>query len=362
MSKRVIIAMSGGVDSSVAACLLQEAGLEVIGVTMQIWEKDLPYGEEAEGGCCSLSAVEDARRVANRLGIPFYVLNFREIFTEEVVEYFADSYLQGFTPNPCIICNNKVKFQALLGKARLLGADYIATGHYVRRDYDPYSGRFVLYKGRDHKKDQSYVLFGLTQGQLAHTLFPVGDYTKEEVRKLAREKGVPTAEKAESQEICFIPDNDYGRFLRELRPESVQPGDIVDTEGKVLGKHNGVAFYTIGQRKGLGISAPHPYYVVDLRPEEQLVVVGKAGEVFRKEAVVKEVNWVSILPPQAPFEAKVKIRYTAASVPALIEPDGDQTIIKFKEPQRAVTPGQAAVFYRGDLLLGGGFITKSSSV
>lgn len=363
MAKKVVIGMSGGVDSSVAAYLLVKAGYEVIGVTMRIWEPEVSRAQTetndySERTCCSLSAVEDSRRVASALNIPFYVLNFKEIFAREVVEYFISSYIKGETPNPCILCNNKVKFQALLEKGRAMGAEFIATGHYAIKSYDSANGRYTLKRGKDSHKDQSYVLFGLSQEQLARALFPLGDLTKEDVRQIARAEGLPTAEKAESQEICFIPDHDYGRFLREERPESLQPGEIVDTQGRVLGRHQGVSFYTIGQRRGLGIAAPQPLYVVDLLPAERRVVVGPADQVFREGAQVAQVNWVSIPPPSSKIKALVKIRYSAAPVPAVIEPGDKVAYVKFTEPQRAVTPGQAIVFYDDDLLLGGGFITR----
>src|SRR5690554_46128 len=352
MADRVIVAMSGGVDSSAAAALLLEAGYEVVGVTLRIWEP--PQSKETKE---DIPGVNDARRVAEKLGIPFYVVDFREIFTREVVKYFTDSYLQGMTPNPCVVCNNRVKFTALARQARSLQADYIATGHYARRGYDSTTERFTLRQGKDRQKDQSYVLFGLSQQQLAKSIFPLGEYTKKEVRAITRAQKIPTAGKPESQEICFIPDNDYGCFLQKHRPEAMQPGDIVDTGGRVLGRHKGVAFYTIGQRKGLGIGGGTPYYVVALRPEEQLVVVGKDEEVFRRECRVTGINWVSISPPRSLFTAEVKIRYSARAATAVIEPEGDGAWLRFFRPQRAVTPGQAAVFYRKDLVLGGGFIT-----
>lgn len=346
MTERVAVALSGGVDSSVAAALLIEAGYDVIGVTMDV---SRTYGCNA--------AVTDARRVAEQLGIPFHVFDLHEAFSREVVEYFAGSYLQGLTPNPCVVCNNKIKFYALAEKARKLQAVYFATGHYVRKSYDPGLDRFTLSRGKDKQKDQSYALFGLTQQQLAMSLFPLGEYRKEEIRELARKWNLPSAGKEESQEICFIPDNDYSRFLEQNRPEAVQPGNIRDTSGKILGRHRGVAFYTIGQRRGLGIAAGNPYYVVALRPQDREVIVGKAAEIYRVECRVAMVNWVSIPPPPVPESVTVKIRYTAPAAPAVIEPEGDEVRVSFNEPQWAVTPGQAAVFYRKDLVLGGGFIT-----
>ena len=286
---------------------------------------------------------------------PFSCGDFRE--NSGVIEYFADSYVQGRTPNPCIVCNSRIKFTALACRAESLKADYFATGHYARRGYDPATGRFTLHQGKDRQKDQSYVLFGLSQQQLAKAIFPLGEYTKKEVRAIARAKQIPIADKPESREICFIPENDYGCFLQKNRPEAWQPGDIVDTGGRVLGRHKGVAFYTIGQRRGLGIGGGTPYYVVALRPEKQQVIVGKEEEVFRGECRVTGINWVSIPPPRSPLTAEVKIRYSAEAAAALIQPEGDGAWIRFSRPQRAVTPGQAAVFYRKDLVLGGGFIT-----
>src|SRR5690554_2349801 len=346
MKERVAVAMSGGVDSSVAAALLVEAGYDVIGVTMEVYP--------APG---RTTAAADAQRVAGHLGIPFYRFNLEEAFAREVVEYFTGAYLQGLTPNPCVVCNKKIKFQALMEEAWNLGAVYFATGHYVRKGYDRDLERFTLSRGKDPQKDQSYVLFGLTQQQLAGSLFPLGGYQKEEIRELARKWNLPSAGKAESPEICFIPDNDYSRFLEQNRPEAVQPGNIRDTSGKILGRHRGVAFYTIGQRRGLGIAGGTPYYVVALRPEDCEVIVGKAGETYREECRVATVNWVSIPPPRDPLPVAVKIRYTAPAVPAVIEPEDGEVRVRFEEPQRAVTPGQAAVFYREDLVLGGGFIT-----
>jgi tRNA-specific 2-thiouridylase len=343
MKERVAVAMSGGVDSSVAAALLLDAGYDVIGVTMEVYP--------------GATAAADAQRVAGHLGIPFYRFSLEEAFAREVVEYFTGAYLQGLTPNPCVVCNRKIKFQALAEEARKLGAAYFATGHYVRKGYEPELDRFTLARGKDPKKDQSYVLFGLTQEQLARSLFPLGGYEKEEVRALARQWNLPSAGKAESQEICFIPNNDYSRFLEEKRPEAVRPGNIRDTSGRILGRHRGVAFYTIGQRRGLGIADTTPYYVVALRPEECEVIVGKAGETYREECRVTMVNWVSIPPPREPLPVTVKIRYTAPAVPAVLEPAAGEVRIRFAKPQRAVTPGQAAVFYREDLVLGGGFIT-----
>ncbi|MGE5552005.1 MAG: tRNA 2-thiouridine(34) synthase MnmA, partial [Bacteroidota bacterium] len=330
--ERVLVAMSGGVDSSVAAALLVEAGHEVIGATMQIWPAWLPGGQ-GEGGCCSLAAVEDARRVAAALGIPYYVLNLQESFADEVIAPFAEAYLRGVTPNPCLACNTRVKFGALLQKARALGAGRLATGHYARSGYEAARGRYLLRRGADARKDQSYALYGLNQAQLAASLFPLGEMTKGEVREKARHLGLPVAEKGESQEICFVPDNDYEGFLRsyvdgansspnplsstEERGDtspargvsSLASGPIVDREGRVLGYHQGIAGYTVGQRRGLGISAPEPLYVLELRPERGEVVVGPEDALYEDELTAEAVNWIAYgepVPPSLRVEAKIR--------------------------------------------------------
>lgn len=357
---RVVMAMSGGVDSSVAAALLLEAGYEVIGVTMQQWAGDLPYGTELEGGCCSLEAVDDARAIAGKLGIAYYVLNAHLPFRQKVIDYFAEEYLKGRTPNPCVVCNRFFRFNLLLEKLAALDGDYLATGHYARRYFDATNGRWAIKKGLDAGKDQSYVLYGLNQRQLEKSLFPLGEYTKAEIRRKAKELDFRVADKPDSQEICFIPDRDYGGFIQRYRPEAVQPGNIVDESGKVLGKHRGIIHYTIGQRKGMGIAAAHPVYVKEIRAATHEVVVGKSEAVFGDRLVASNLNWVALagLDHEMPVEAK--IRYAAKPAAALLKPlAGDRVEVIFELPQRAITPGQAVVFYQGDIVLGGGTIEST---
>ncbi len=355
--RRVLVAMSGGVDSSVAALLLKRAGYEVIGISMQLWDYseklDLP---ETGGSCCSLEDIADARRVAETIGIPHYVLNMEKVFSKEVVEYFVKSYLTGETPNPCVKCNSEIKFNVLIKRALELDATYVATGHYARIIKDA-QGRYRLLKGVDSTKDQSYFLFSLTQKTMAHILFPLGELTKREVRSIAKEAGLRVSEKEESQEICFIEDGNYRNLLKERT--ALKEGPIVDTKGNLLGSHTGLFGYTIGQRRGLNIkNGMGPYYVVALDTEKNELVVGTKEELFSEGLLAREVNWITA-PPEAPIEAKVRIRYRHNPVDATVIPQGEQAVVRFSIPQRAVTPGQAVVFYKDDEVLGGGWIERA---
>lgn len=361
--KKVVVGMSGGVDSSVAACLLAEQGYEVIGITMKTWDYDLAglsKSPNKETGCCSLESINDARSVAVSRGFLHYTIDFREDFGEAVIEYFKSEYLRGRTPNPCVMCNTKVKWDALLQRARLLGADYIATGHYARVQYR--DGRYRLFKGKDTHKDQSYVLWGISQDALAHTIFPLAELTKPEVRALAHRFGLKVAEKSESYEICFIPDNDYERFLKETVPdlaEKVAGGKIVDESGRVLGTHRGYPFYTIGQRKGLGLTTPEPVYVTEIHYESNTIVVGKDEALWHCGLTASQVNWIAFAELTEPLRCEAKIRYKDTPEPCTVTPLPQGRVqVEFDRPKRAITPGQAVVFYSGDEVLGGGFIDE----
>lgn len=353
---RVVVGMSGGVDSSVAAYLLKEAGYEVIGVTMQIWQDEEPETVEENGGCCGLSAVDDARRVAQNLGIPYYVMNFKQEFRENVMDYFISEYLSGRTPNPCIACNRYVKWESLLKRSLDIGADYIATGHYAQIKQLP-NGRYTLQKSATAAKDQTYALYNLTQDQLSKTLMPVGQYTKEEIREIANRIQLPVANKPDSMEICFVPDGDYAGFIEDNTDKKIEPGNFVNTKGKVIGRHKGITHYTIGQRKGLNLSMGHPVFVVEIRPETNEVVIGDNEEVFTRELVADRLNFMSRENFEDGMEVLAKIRYNhKGSVCRLYHEGDDQVRCVFNEPQRAVTPGQAVVFYEEDYVLGGGTI------
>jgi tRNA-specific 2-thiouridylase len=357
MKETVVVGMSGGVDSSVAAYLLKEQGYNVIGITMTLVPKDVFY-EEKVGGCCSISAVNDARRVADQLGIYYYVMNFREVFEKKVINYFIDEYLAGRTPNPCIACNKYIKFDEFLRKANALGAKYVATGHYATIKYDDERKRYLLIRSRDVKKDQTYMLYNLTQYQLAHTLMPLGGYTKEQVRKIAEDIGLLVFNKPDSEEICFVPDNDYAGFIERRVPDKVEKGYFVDVNGNILGEHKGIVHYTIGQRKGLGLALGRPVFVVDIIPEKNLVVIGDEGEVFKNKLYAEDLNFIPFDKLDGPMRVSAKIRYTAKEAKAIITPYKDGVMVEFDEPQRAITKGQSVVFYDGDIVVGGGVIKE----
>ncbi|MEW6049960.1 MAG: tRNA 2-thiouridine(34) synthase MnmA [Candidatus Zixiibacteriota bacterium] len=360
MATRVLVAMSGGVDSSVAAFLLKEQGYDVIGAHMKLWDYVEVGGDiYKDGRCCTIDSITDCRLVCDVIGAPFYVLNMSGPFREKVIENFVGEYRSGRTPNPCVICNIDIKWHAFLQKAAELGCDYIATGHYAFVEKNE-TGRCQIRKGVDGTRDQSYVLWGVSQEALAQTLMPLAGYRKTEVRDIARNHGLRTAEKAESREICFVADNDYRRFLTEYeqkRGKGFVPGEIVHADGTLLGRHSGTAFFTIGQRKGLGVIHPTPLYVQEIDVGTNRVIVGEEDRLYRNELEARSVNWVAIEAPVEPIQAEVKIRYLHEPAEAMVTPlTADKVRISFLDKQRAITPGQSVVFYHGDVLLGGGVI------
>ena len=356
-NKRVVVAMSGGVDSSVAAALLKEQGYDVVGMMMRLWSEETVAGG-AHNRCCTPEQLSDARRIADKIGIPFYVLDTKEVFRNTIVEFFLDQHRQGVTPNPCIECNRQIRFTYLYENAMALDADYLATGHYARIDTTP-EGDYRLRAGIDDTKDQSYVLHVLTQQHLAHTLFPIGEYPKPQVREIAEKFGLISAKKKDSQDLCFLGDGDYRRFLTDYAPEVMKPGPIVLKTGEVIGEHNGLANYTIGQRKGLGIAYSEPLYVIATNPYRNALIVGIADDLGKSSLTANRVNWTIKNPPVHPFRAGVKIRYKAKAIEALVTPLGDSCVhIQFDTPMRDITPGQGAVMYDGDVCLGGGIILK----
>jgi tRNA-specific 2-thiouridylase len=360
VKQRVVVAMSGGVDSSTTAWFLKERGYEVIGATMCIGMTD--KAREGPARCCGLADIEDARRVALQLEIPFYVFHLREEFEKEVIQYFCAEYVQGRTPNPCILCNERMKFGSFLKKALELETDFIATGHYARLNFDERIGRYLLRKGVDQRKDQSYVLFSLTQDQFRHTLFPLGEYRKEEVRKRAFRLGLQVHDKPESQEVCFIQESSYHSFLSEKSKESIESGPIIDREGNVLGRHQGIPYYTIGQRRGLRLSRGKPLYVIRIDRKKNEIVVGGEEEVYGDTLIVDSVNW--IIPhemiPSHPIQVKIRYNHPGSEASLFQRGEGEWGM-KFKSPQKAITPGQAAVFYDGETVLGGGWIKEVRS-
>jgi tRNA-specific 2-thiouridylase len=352
----VVVAMSGGVDSSVAAALLVEQGYQVTGMMMRLWSEDC--GEGGSNRCCTPGQMADARRIAGQLGIPFYVLDTQDVFRRTIVQFFIDRYAAGDTPNPCLECNRHIRFEWLLNHALALGADYLATGHYARTDCLP-DGTARLLKGRDPAKDQSYVLSVLTQAKLQRAMFPVGDYAKPHVRQIADDLGLPVAQKHDSQDLCFLADGDYRRFLAEHAPDAVRPGPILTRDGLALGQHTGLPHYTIGQRKGLGISYPAPLYVLETDPARNALIVGTREKLGQRHLTAGRLNWINGVPPNGPFRAEVKIRYKAHPAWATVTPLADGRVtVAFDEPLRDITPGQGAVFYAGDVCLGGGIITR----
>ena len=354
--KTVCVGMSGGVDSSVAALLLKEQGYNVIGVTMQIWQDEDRDVVSAHAGCCGLSAVDDARRVASQLDIPYYVMNFKEEFKKYVIDYFVDEYKCGRTPNPCIACNRYVKWESLLTRCMAIGGDYIATGHYARIIQLP-NGRYTLQEARGIEKDQTYALYNLTQEQLARTLMPVGEYSKPEIRKIAEDHRLMVAHKPDSQDICFVPDGDYAGFIERYTGSSYPDGDFLDENGNVIGRHKGVIFYTIGQRRGIGTGFGKPMYVIGKNADNNTVTLGGNELLFTDTLYADNLNWIAFEYPESEFKCRAKTRYRQIEQPCTVYPQGRNTVrVVFDEKIRAVTPGQHVVFYDGNIVLGGGVI------
>ncbi len=365
----IAVAMSGGVDSSTVAAMLRAEGHSLVGLTMQLWNQRRLAGregmpEQVQGRCCSIDDVYDARRVAEELGIPYYVVNHQERFEKDVVRPFVEEYLSGRTPIPCSLCNNHLKFDQLLVTARQIGAELLATGHYARIRYDEQRGRWLLMRARDSVKDQTYFLFGLTQEQLSRTRFPLGEMSKPEVRERARGYGLALADKPDSQEICFVPGGDYKRFIDAYLAEQGDElpdtsGELVTAGGEVIGQHSGIHNFTVGQRKGLGVATGSPLYVIELRGDKRQVVVGPNSDLSSRTMRVKKMNWIAFDALKDPMRVKAKIRHkheAADAVISIVSSDNDEVLVDFDQPQRAITPGQAAVFYDGDIVVGGGWI------
>ena len=358
MEKKAIIAMSGGVDSSVAALLCQQEGFDCMGVTLALTNNE-DRGIPHEKTCCSVDDVADARSVAFRLGMPFYVFNFKDAFRREVMGRFVQAYENGETPNPCVDCNRYIKFGKLMRRGEEIGFPYVATGHYARVEQDRATGRWLLKKGLDENKDQSYMLYSLTQWELSRLLLPLGGLTKEETRRLAEEHGFVNARKRDSQDICFVPDGDYAAFIRRWTGRDFPPGDFVGTQGEVYGQHKGIIHYTVGQRKGLGLSFPQPMYVCSIDPERNQVVLGEHRELFSRELEAVGCNLIAVEKIEKPLRVKAKVRYRQEEQPATVEQVGPETLrVVFDEPQRAITKGQAVVLYQGDTVVGGGKIVR----
>jgi tRNA-specific 2-thiouridylase len=352
---RVVVAMSGGVDSSVAAALLVEQGFEVIGMMLRLWSEP---GTGHENRCCTPDSMEQAKRVSSQLGIPFYAVDAQDVFYNRVVQYFIDGYTQGTTPNPCLVCNRHIRWEFLLDHALAVGADFMATGHYAQTR--KINGRIQLLRAADRNKDQSYILHVLDQKHLSKAIFPLGEYSKKEIRQKAAELELPTAVRPDSQDLCFLGNGDYREFLRRNYSQSIEPGKILDQHGNTLGDHRGLAMYTIGQRKGLGVNASSPLYVLEKDVKSNVLIIGPNEELLQDRLSVEEVNWVSVEPPKNPFRAQVKIRYKSANEWATIHPsENGMAIVHFDQSVRGITPGQAAVFYEKELCLGGGIIQSS---